>query len=91
MPKTSLFADVYALKGLSSTVSAWQRHRNLTDEQVGRVLGCCARTWASRRAKPKGLTIVEFWQLARLLQIPREDAERCLFAGLETKKWEKKE
>ena len=38
------------------------------DEQVGKALGCCSRTWAARRAKPSGLTVSEFWKAARLLE-----------------------
>ena len=90
MPKTSLFVETYALRDIGATVSAWQRHRGLTDEQVGKTLGCCARTWAARRSKPKNITIAEFWKLVRLFQIPMEEAERCLLAGLDAKRWEKK-
>lgn len=89
MPRTSLFADSYALKDLRDLVAAWQRHRDMTDEQVGKALGCCSRTWAARRAKPSGLTVSEFWKAARLLNIPREDAEKALLAGLDAKGWEK--
>ena len=39
MARVNLFSETYALKDLRDLVAAWQRHRNLTDEQVAYLSG----------------------------------------------------
>lgn len=70
------------VRNVGRLLGEWQRHRNLDDGQMGKLIGCSGRTWSRRKSEPESITLQEFWRLSSALRIPSDVVLSAVSSGL---------
>lgn len=84
MPRTKLSADMDRLKDFSKELCRWQRYWDLSDDEVGQVVGVSGHTWYRRKMNPGELSVKELWRALSVLRIPEEIVQGFLMGGIKS-------
>lgn len=69
-----------------SMLHAWQRHRGLTDDEMGTALVCSGSSWRRYRTCRSDISHEMLIRAINILRVPQEDAIQILTAGMRLKK-----
>lgn len=77
MPRTT-FRPQRDQDKLRVLLAGYQRERAMTDDDVGRVLGCTRPTVAVKLKEPERMTLAELRMIQRGLNIPAEEIRAAI-------------